>query len=294
MGRVLSILLFCSLLLGGEVFASEPRIKVCVNSSNPSVACTAAQRHSMARAAGLMAVSDYVDMSGASVDVYVFNYADGLVSAYTVSGRVEMVRGEDRIVVTVVALAPDYSIVSNIQSAHRYMKDMATNGISSSTLAWNYEHERPVTSAHQLGNQDRASQLQQALSRTLSNNRDLITRTGMEVIKNLAGLDWTKAVTIKFPDGTVVQVKLVGIIDDNDAGISFEFEIIPGTAKDGNTSIPTTAGGFDGVYLENMQGDQLERFLNTARMLNIPITSGGGGGRMSCRWDGQTITCHFT
>lgn len=290
MNKIFSVLLFCAAMLGGEASANEPVIKICVNSSNSNVPCTAAQRHSVARTAGMTAVSDYLDMSGSSVDVYVFNYADGNVSAYMVSSRIEMVRGEDRIVTSVAALNPDAGIVANLQSAHRYMKDAVSNGISSSTLAWDYQNERPVSSAHQLVDQSFANQLQQALSRTLSNNTDLTTRTGIEVIKNWAGLDWTKGITISFPDGTVVQVKLVGIIDDNDAGISFEIEIIPGTAMDGNVRIPSTRAGFGGIFIENMQGDQLGRFLDTARMMGIPITGGGGGG-MSCSWDGQTITC---
>lgn len=109
-------------------------------------------------------------------------------------------------------------------------------------------------------------------------------------LQTLAQFDFV-TITVYWSDGS----KTVLRIDKNDVTT---MEYVPGESYDSQgNKIPdsSVAGGGGGEYVGSYQftnEDTLNEWLYAASLYGIPI-SGSRSSRMSCNWDGQTLSCRY-
>ena len=104
--------------------------------------------------------------------------------------------------------------------------------------------------------------------------------------------------TITFPDGTSIIVKIEEILSSIDGtDLDFDLEVDTSSARGpGLPGVPQSPGEFNGFsYSGNT--DTLSELAMLAQMFNIPVVAAGsGGGRcsMSCEIDGDTLKCRLS
>ncbi|QGX40459.1 hypothetical protein [Permianibacter aggregans] len=252
--------------------------------------CTADQKAHLARSAGMRAPNPGETIT---TDVYVVTMSDNSINRYFVTSKEEYKWGEWELITRVSAQTPDYYVQNEIQKGLERYKELREKGVSWESLDWG--NSAPILSVHEVVRDPSiAINFQRALERTLS-RRMLTTTTHLTVktIQGLLAIPMNRIQTIQFPDGTTIQIELKGIKVDvaNDEVKGIEIEIKISTAMDGRMEIPTGAGAAIALNWLLLEGDQLNRFLATARAFGVPITISGSGESMSCSWDGQTLKC---
>lgn len=105
----------------------------------------------------------------------------------------------------------------------------------------------------------------------------------------------TVTMVIEWRNGTVTVYRLTTANIDESKYENGESRDAQGNKiPDSAISNPETAGSYVGsYYFGELPGgaNNLQRWMDSARMYGVPITGGAGGNRASCSWDGVTIRC---
>lgn len=279
--RVFFVALF--LLCSNVSFADKRIIQGCLS-------CNPIQKTALAKQVG-------ADLSGTKIrpvvnDVYIFSLEDSTVFRYKVTSTEKWIDGEPTSVVTVVNVANDFYVESEVKSALRFLSERKEGTVDSTRLDWG--GYTPITSAHQVVQDlSYATQLRRA-AQAHFNPAGIRSDIFATSLANAFDIGWSSTRTIQFPDGTTIKVKTTAILEDAETGeVQFEIAVDTESAKDGDYYIPTGRGEATGVPYQNMTGEQLDRFLATAAAHGIPISNQRLKLKV-CWWDGTQVVCRAT
>lgn len=266
-----------------SAWSMDPFVSICN-------ACTEQQKQQLATTV-TYENSAWPDSPGASapIDIYILNPADNSVIAKR--GRVVLTNktGTPKYSASVSSITADSYVVNQIHGGVQWLRDLGKNGISWYALDWG--NSLPITSAHPVAADSGVRGVLQSVVENHLSNRTAsqLTVLGVKTVENLLGLGFmTTVIELEFPDGTKIDIELTG--SPNGTGLSVAIK--EHTAMDGSFRIPTTsAAATSTVNWPALSGDTLSRFLETARMLGVPIETGGSGNLSSCSWDGKTLKC---
>lgn len=204
-----------------------------------------------------------------------------------------------------IELPGDPSILASIDQAIGVSKNFSsqvTQGISSDDLGLPFDSAialiGPETSP--------AGLHRNALKNMLHQHFNAILQTLMISVTDLAhrfvgkflsesSAEFLKNVTVEFPDGTEVQVKIEEILDSLDGDVGFEFHVrVETISGPGLPAAPLNPGQFAGFRFSG-NGVTVAELINLALLYNIPVSQAGGGGggpgEMECEVDGDQIRC---
>ena len=151
----------------------------------------------------------------------------------------------------------------------------------------------------------RRNQLQNVIANRLSSELSVIRLTladlAQRVLNQWVGdsdVSLMSSITINFPDGTVIDVEVVQILDGIEGGISFVLEVREESAQGpGLPAVPQSPGQFDGFGFSGNQ-TTLAELLSLAQLYGIPITGPGGGSgggcSMQCEISGDEVVCNLS
>lgn len=123
---------------------------------------------------------------------------------------------------------------------------------------------------------------------------DLAFRTATRFLSDSAAR-MLSHITIEFPDGTKIQVRVLRIFDSLNGDVGFDLDVrTDSITGPGLLAVPQAPGEFSGFRYSG-NGVSVAELINLALRYNIPVTqdgSGGGGpGEMECEIEGGEIRC---
>lgn len=126
---------------------------------------------------------------------------------------------------------------------------------------------------------------------------DLARRFSNRFIGSSDYLNPASRITVIYPDGTRIKVKVTNVSSGPDGSVDVEVHVLPESAQlpDGRM-VPQMEGHFDGF---DYSGDTniVDAIRDLANLYGIPVTGaggGGGGGRIACvRVDGGDLVCRI-
>ncbi len=125
-----------------------------------------------------------------------------------------------------------------------------------------------------------------------------LTDTAIRLANRFIGssdyLNPASLVTVTYPDGTSVKLRIVQISTTAfSPTVTVLVEILPETSQlpDGRM-VPQTGGQFDG-FAYGDDSNVVDALINLANRYGIPVTGAGGGRTMTCIRDEHGITCRI-
>ncbi|QGX40458.1 hypothetical protein [Permianibacter aggregans] len=265
-----------------EPFSAEPYIVACK-------ACTPEQKARLVQRAG---VRDLEPDRTAAANVYLLDESDNSVSRYAVASSAEYKLNEWRFITSVTMQTPEHHALREIHKGWDRYRDFKKKGINWESLEWG--GYSPIASAHDVAPRDSGllAILQGAVERDLNqrllaNASDLASKSVIALLASPKGQSYE----IRFPDGTTIVVELANVKLDYFTDELMGLEVNIGPAMDGEIDIPTDATSATRLNWLLLEGEQLKRFIETARAYGLPVNISGSGEHMKCSWDGQMLSC---
>lgn len=202
-----------------------------------------------------------------------------------------------------VEIAGEPSVLAAIGQAIDATKDFSNQvaqGISADELGLPFDSAialiGPDSSPAGLNRNALKNMLRQHLSGILQTLRISMTDLAQRALSTLisdSSVNWLSNVTVEFPDGTLVEIEIVNILDSLYGNVGFHFEVrVETIAGPGLPAVPLNADQFAGFQYSG-SGVTVAELINLALRYNIPVnhSGSGGSGEMECEVDGDKIRC---